>query len=122
MNAPTPPLVHSRSLVENPGYSHDSLFYLYRNSLVHEIRSPGFAFEDEGDMEPYYHSCSQLDIDQAGQSFMGNERWELVYPTEFFLTLVDQTMDQFETYCRAEGWDPVVPFEFGSYWIEELND
>ena len=101
---------------------HDALFYRYRNSLVHEIRSPGFAFEEEEDREPYYHSFSPLCIDHAGKSYLGKEKWQLVYPTQFFLALVDRTMDRFERYCREKGWDPVVPFDFGDYWIEELND
>ncbi len=103
---------------------HDSLFYLYRNSLVHEVRSPGFAFEEEDDKEPYYHSYSPLSIDHAGKWSIeqGEERWELVYPTRFFLSIVDKTMDQFEKYCKTENWDPIAPFYSGNYWIEQLDD
>ena len=103
---------------------HDSLFYIYRNSLVHEVRSRGFAFEEEDDTEPYYHSCSPLSVDQAGKLSIeqGKMKWELVYPTQFFLSIVDQTMDQFEKYCNGKNWNPIAPFDFGSYWIEELND
>ena len=102
---------------------HDSLFYVYRNSLVHEVRSRGSTFEEEDDEKPYYHSLSRLSIDQVGKSSVdkGKVSWELVYPTQFFLSIVDQAMDQFEKYCRDKSWNPIAPFDFGSYWIDELN-
>jgi len=93
---------------------HDSLFYQYRNGLVHEARSPGFAFEDDEDEEPYYHSASR--VGEPGQW------WELVYPTRFFLSIVDQTLDRLEERFTAENYDPIGPFDFGNYWIEELNE
>lgn len=92
---------------------HDHLFYVYRNALVHEVRSPGFASEEESDAKPYYHTASLLG--QTGQW------WELVYPTRFFLTILDESLDRLEAHCKASAIDPTEAFEFGTYWLSELD-
>jgi len=92
---------------------HSNLFYKYRNSLVHELREPGYGMEFKQDTQPFYHSMSQLDGDE--------KTWELVYPLGFYEQLCTTAINKLRDYYIKERIDPYTLYKFGSYWIEELN-
>lgn len=94
---------------------HIQLLYAYRNSLVHEFRTPGYSFEFEGDKDPFYMSMSELEDVEAGYS------WELSYPVAFFEVLCDNCIKNLEAYLKRDRLDPRASYAFGSYWFEELN-
>ncbi len=93
--------------------SHASLFYTYRNSLIHELREPGHAIEGVLKSEqPFYHSM----IDKMDQ-----ESWELAYPMGFYRKICTNFLQRLGEYYVSEELNPYECFTFGTYWIEELN-
>ena len=72
---------------------HKHLLWLYRNRLVHEFRIPGLGSESPFRLEydPYYQEVSTIDYScDTGIEFT-DPRWELVYPTGFFLDSLVKT-------------------------------
>jgi hypothetical protein len=96
---------------------HFNLLYAYRNSLVHELREPGYGMEfDEDEQYPYYHSRTIISGD-------GDERRiELVYPVNFFRKIASTCIDKLDTYLKDSQLDPYDYYKFGTYWIAELNE
>jgi hypothetical protein len=92
---------------------HSSLFYRYRNSLVHELREPCYGMEFKVDNEPFYHSMSHIETD--------TETWELVYPLGFYNHICETAISNLEQYYLKERIDPYNCYTSGTYWIEELN-
>ena len=91
---------------------HVHLLYSYRNSLVHEMRKPGYGMEFPDDDEPFYGSMLHEE---------NKNTWELAYPLKFFLTVCDRTLAGLETYYSENGINPYDYYAFGTYWIEDLN-
>jgi len=92
---------------------HTNLFYRYRNSLVHELREPGYGVELDKDDEPYYHSMHTDDEESYS--------WELVYPCDFYEKICRSSINNLREYYIKERIDPYNCHNFGSYWIEVLN-
>jgi hypothetical protein len=99
-------------------FQHANLFYLYRSSLVHEIREPGYGMDFGRSDEPYYHSMQTVE-DLKSRS--ENCTWELVYPIDFYRKLCRNTIRELHKYYIKNRIDPYSSFTFGSYWIEALN-
>lgn len=92
---------------------HCHLFYNYRNSLIHELREPGYGFEMKDDDEPYYHQHHDIDTDTTS--------WELVYPLKFYERLCSNVITELREYYTKDRIDPYRCYSFGSYFIEQLN-
>jgi len=92
---------------------HVNLFYRHRNSLIHELREPGYGMEFKEDTEPFYHSMSRVDSDE--------KTWELVYPLGFYERICRTAIDKLREYYIKERIDPYSLYNFGTYWIDELN-
>jgi len=73
---------------------HKSLFYRYRNTLIHELRKPGYGFPFPEEGEPYYHTST--DTDTKVQSI------ELVYPMAFHEFIVQNILIGLWTELRAQ--------------------
>lgn len=96
---------------------HFNLLYAYRNSLVHELREPGYGMEFNEDEEyPYYHSRTIINGDRE------ERRIELVYPVSFFRKIAATCVANLDIYLRNSGLDPYDYYKFGTYWIAELNE
>ena len=96
---------------------HFNLLYAYRNSLVHELREPGYGAEfDEDEKNPYYHSRTIIDGDRE------KRRIELVYPVNFFRKIVETCISNLDIYLKDNQLDPYDYYKFGTYWIAELNE
>ncbi len=96
---------------------HTNLFYRYRNSLVHEYRQSGYGF-DFGiavQQEPYYEIHTVADGDATYTSY------ELTYPVGFLKRLCKDGLARLDEYLTTNGLDPRDYYDFGSYWIGELN-
>ena len=100
--------------VQLESLKHVHLFYTYRNSLIHELRKPGYGMEHESDKEPYYHSMTHIAEKET------NSR-ELVYPLGFFKSICEESLTNIEKYYIDNRINPYDSFTFGSYWLEELN-
>ncbi len=119
-----PPLKEHKGDDKIPGLKleelqHSSLFYSYRNSLVHELRPKGDQTPDIWNIdEPYYKHVSIISgaRDEIGQS------WELTYPADFFKRIAQASLENTSQYLKRNFLDPFASFDFGAYWIEELND
>ena len=92
---------------------HSNLFYRHRNSLVHEMREPGYGMEFREYEDPFYHSMGNLNDESY--------KWELVYPTGFFHYLCVDGIAKLKDYYQKERIDPYEHYKFGTYWIENLN-
>ncbi|AFJ02631.1 hypothetical protein Q7C_1482 [Methylophaga frappieri] len=92
---------------------HANLFYRHRNSLVHEMREPGYGMEFSENEAPFYHSMGNLNDESY--------TWELVYPTGFFHQLCVTGIQKLREYYIRDRIDPYDHYKFGSYWIEGLN-
>lgn len=83
---------------------YSSLFYTYRNNLIHEFREPGYGMEMASDQgKPYYHS-------------MMDNPWQLVFPVGFFERLYEESLVGLEAFLTKNYIDPYNQFEFGSIW------
>jgi len=92
---------------------HIYLFYTYRNSIVHELRNPGYGVEELSlEKEPSYHSMTMED---------GKDTWQLVYPLGFFEIICETCLKSLKKYLIINNINPYNSFNFGSYWKEELN-
>lgn len=91
---------------------HDHLLYTYRNSLVHELRYPGYGMESGN--EPFYHYRPHLDVPEKSS-------WQLAYPVGFFEAICKTALENLKKYYTINRIDPCSFFSFGPYWIEELN-
>ena len=92
---------------------HVHLFYTYRNSLIHELRNLGYGIEELSlEKEPSYHSMTMED---------GKDTWQLVYPLGFFENICETCLQKLKEYLIFNTINPYNSFNFGSYWIEELN-
>jgi hypothetical protein len=86
---------------------HFHLLYAYRNSLVHELREPGYGMESRDDVDyPYYHGMTIVDAEKEEKSI------ELVYPVMFFQRLVSTCLNNLETYLKDNKLDPYAYYKF----------
>jgi len=100
--------------IELSRLSHFNLLYMYRNTLVHEFRPPGYGMNIAGDTsEPYYHRMSTADG--------SNHTIELVYPRKFLYNLCKTSLKELEQYLLKNELNPYDSFVFGTYWIKSLN-
>ena len=96
---------------------HFHLLYVYRNSLIHELRTPGYGMEFGEDDEPFYHLMSTL----GDSAKIVKSSVELVYPWRFLHRLCDTALDELKKYFITNELNPRDTFVFGTYWIRELN-
>ncbi|GJM16105.1 MAG: hypothetical protein DHS20C13_14320 [Thermodesulfobacteriota bacterium] len=80
---------------------HSELLYIYRNHLIHEFRIPGYGFERNAS-SPFY-------------SF-GFRRYELVYPKQFLLNLVCESLPIIKDYYIVNQINPLESYDFSSLW------
>ena len=99
---------------------HVHLLYVFRNSLVHELRELGYGIEIEKDTVPFYMSCTSYGLDDSSTA-PGRKSWELIYPVAFFEQLCNGALQRLEIYLRNSQLDPYAFHRFGSYWIVEIN-
>jgi len=104
--------------VELASIRHLDLFYSFRNSLVHELRTPGRGFEVKDDSNPYYLHVMEADAEYE-QLFASTQ---LVYPVSFCRKLCDDLLNNLKKYLEVNNLDPYESYNFGTYWIENLND
>lgn len=94
---------------------HDNLVYEYRNSLIHELRHPGYGFNLSERDQPYYiGTIKGIDEEETYE-------WDLVYPTAFFQKAIENALSALEKHYVENQINPYSFFVFGTYWLEELN-
>lgn len=98
--------------------THLSLFWRFRNSIVHELQIPGYGMHGLVTKVPGYHSMTnQTGINKDNPI----ETWELVYPVPFIMELITNGIINLKQYFINNSLNPYDYYKFGSYWIEELN-
>ena len=79
-------------------YQHYAIFYRYRNFLVHEARTPGYAMDGIRNNEngAFYHG------------YIGNalEGWHLAYPVELFVTLLSNSTNGLRDFFQEQNQSP----------------
>lgn len=90
--------------------SYLTLFYKYRCKLVHEMREPGYGFEEPQDDTLFYLSVTGLDTNRL--------TFQLVYPVGFFFKTCDECIHNLECYFQEVNKSPYDAFEskFGDVW------
>lgn len=96
---------------------HFQLLYAYRNTLVHELRIPGYGMEFGTDECPFYHRMTTLDDEGSAQGSTA----ELVYPRKFLHKLCETGLNQLQLYLVDNNLNPYDSRTFGTYWLSELN-
>lgn len=96
--------------------THGSLLYAYRCSLAHELTAPGFTWDVLDKNEPFYISGVE---NVSGTEW--NQRWELVYPLQFFIIISRECLSGFEHYLKGNFIDPYELIRKGEFWIDMLN-
>lgn len=104
--------------VEIKFLTHLHLLYSHRNSLVHELRSPGKGMESGKEHEPFYHDLSTI----TSSSEPSIETIELVYPVLFFEQMCTTVLSGLKEYLKANELNPFDCYDFGSYWLGNLNE
>lgn len=103
--------------VDLQSLQHCYLLYAHRNSLVHELRIPGYGVEFGDDEEPFYHIRSPLtEVNGLDETTV-----ELVYPWRFFHSLCEESLSHLKKYFLKNELNPYESFTLGTYWIMELN-
>lgn len=96
---------------------HYNLLYTYRNSLVHEMRIPGYGVDFGDNNMPYYHLMTKLSPEQK----IDSSSVELIYPSAFLHSICESSLDSLKDYYISNDLNPWDSFTFGTYWLEELN-
>jgi len=94
---------------------HVHLFVAYRNSLVHEFRSPGHGYEFSSDDPSYFGELRGEVGDNVSVVRLLN------YPEGFFKRITTKCLDNVEIYLTEYDINPYNSYVFGDYFIEELN-
>jgi hypothetical protein len=95
---------------------HYDLLYTYRNSLVHELRSPTHDLDRDYSELPFYSILGKF----ISETYV-EEVWILNYPVKFYIRILNQSIKNLEKYLIENRLDPYNYSTFGDYWIEELN-
>lgn len=85
-------------------HTYASLFYKYRNNLVHEYREPGYGTDWLRKAEEPFYTTSAF-----------GDR-ELVFPVAFFASVYRRVLANLEKNLRSEKVNAHSRFQFGSYW------
>lgn len=97
-------------------FTHIALLWKYRNSLVHEMRRLGFSMDSIDEKEPCYLSTREGDKEEH------IDIWALNYPLQFFETISKNGIKNLKDYFNNNKLNPFDSYDFGSYWIEGLNE
>jgi hypothetical protein len=90
------------TLVQDAQYK--ELYYLYRNTLIHEFREPGIGTDlFLNDDSPYYHS-------------RGSDPWQLIFPVGFLKRLCLESLDGLAKHLQDNHLNPYDAYKFGSMW------
>jgi hypothetical protein len=105
-------------------FQHKHLLWLYRNSLVHEYRTPGRGSERTARLEtdPYYQEVSNISELSPDFGMKFTNRWELVYPTGFFLQVARSALSSIAEFHKQKNTSPFAAYSEGTYWIPSLNE
>lgn len=89
---------------------HYSLFYGYRNCLVHEAREPGQAMEAFQTNNPHYHSYIQHNTPQELTD------WHLSYPVGHFKNLFECSVKNSKIHFIKTDTNPFSMLSGGRWW------
>lgn len=100
-------------------FTHRNLLWMYRNKLAHEFRLPGAGAESafRTELEPYYQEVSTVSGVDPVSGLVFSNRWELVYPTGFFVQIAKRVLESICADYRASGTSPFLSYQEGSLWL-----
>lgn len=100
-------------------FTHRNLLWMYRNKLAHEFRLPGKGAESvfRMEFEPYYQEVSTITEIDSVDGFKFSNRWELIYPTGFFVKIAKETLESICEQYRINGNSPFLSYQEGSSWL-----
>lgn len=97
---------------------HLNLFWSLRNSLVHEMRPLGKAFDLFTIDIPHYNGRIDIDYNNTNDLMLQKQYvWELNYPTKFYITIIQNAIKNLRKYCYNERLNPYLRFRIESSWI-----
>ncbi|MBU1298243.1 MAG: hypothetical protein KKB77_03755 [Bacteroidetes bacterium] len=99
-------------------FSYARLLYKFRNSVVHDFKTPGSGM-DFGDIEDvYYHSMGHYEL-QNDKYVLIRSTWELVFPIKFLSKLVLQSIANLKSYCTTHSINPYNFYYFPTSWLSK---
>ena len=97
-------------------FTYSNLLYKFRNSLVHDFKTPGSGMDLGGIAEAYYHHMAHYEyIEEA--PVLVNQTWELVFPVSYLVELVKQSIENVRTYCISNKINPYEHYYFDTSWF-----
>ncbi|MGY0375259.1 hypothetical protein [Clostridium sp. JNZ J1-5] len=103
-------------------FTHTSLLWNQRNSLVHEMRGRGYGWGLFEESSPYYTSCSHVERNLVTQKLeINNKTFELYYPFSFYTNLVNEAINNICIYLEQNDINPYNAYRFGSLWLDIDN-
>jgi hypothetical protein len=97
---------------------HAELFYTYRNSLVHELRTPAHDLRLWETPDPHYVHLTMLG---SLGSTAGETTWQLQYTNRFLARIVAEVIESVQAHLIQHHINVFDVFDSGEYWIAELN-
>ncbi len=103
-------------------FCHMSLLYVYRNSLVHELREPGLPRLESDVPYAHYHYTPLYTRNKEGETCLLRRAWLLHYSVGFFSGLTITCLENLGEWLREKEVDPYDYYRVGSGFIlEELE-
>ncbi len=97
-------------------FTYSSLLYKYRNSVVHEFKTPGSGVDFGHLNELYYHHMRHFEV-ADDTNLLQKTTWELVFPIIYLSDLVLQSITNTQAYCQEHSINPYNFFFFDSSWL-----
>lgn len=100
-------------------FTHRNLLWMYRNKLAHEFRLPGAGAESAFRVEfsPYYQEVLTVSDVNPASGLVFSNRWELVYPTGFFIQIAKRALESICSDYRVSGTSPFLSYQEGGPWL-----
>lgn len=100
-------------------FTHKNLLWKYRNKLAHEFRLPGSGAESvfRRESEPYYQEVSTVSDIVPVDGLIFRNRWELIYPTDFFAQIAKSALESICSEYRNSCTSPFLSYQEGGSWL-----
>jgi len=97
-------------------FTYSNLLYKYRNSVVHEFKTPGSGMDFGYIEEVYYHHMGHIEL-KSDTHVLAESTWELVFPMNYLSNLVLQSIANTRAYCEKHTINPYNFFLFDVAWL-----
>lgn len=95
---------------------HCDLLWTLRNSFIHEMREPGQDYQLYNLTVPHYTPRYRMMKDGKNGRMKYIKVWELIYPLEFLIEIVDDSIESIKNYMIKNNINPFINYRFDTLW------